>query len=842
MGKTFLADVFVARAKERGYRCRRAATSSAACDIQFGAFAHILPRGLDLSRPVSAFEAARTALAGRRRGRRGVVIVDDVHLLDAASAVTLRQLMSAKEIFLLGTLPPDAPAGSAGRELVRSWGMWNIDLGPVEEKDVEELFRTRLAQPIARHSVRALHQHSRGNPLYLRELVLGGMNSGALAFNGGLWELDEARPLCTPLLKHLVKLRLSGVTPRGHEAIRLLAVCGPLSLADVERLAPLDELADLERNGLIHVTSAKRRTSVTMMYPFYGEAVRAGIRPSQRRRLLLGQVQRTLGYGARRRQDALRMAMWQQDAGAAVDPALLRQAARTASESDDCSQVVKLLHNLPAQDHTLQSRLLLGRALFQLGQAHSAEEILSQISPDKLEEPEKIGVGLLRVTNLLWAARIDDAGRANEALRHQADSTGVHAAVQANQAMILMASRRFAHAREILEDLEGGDAAAALDPQVRAWLYGTSLAPVVQAMQGRPTQAVAWARKAHAMCFDSSLSEPTPFSHPSTRLPSLVLALTEQGNLHEALSMGSNAFTDPVQAGMPSLRLWLAIFLGRAEWLAGRLHTARHWYAEAIALGLRGQSPAFGAMRLALSGIAACLAVTGDTTGAETALTELNQLAPNECGLLPRSEENLGQAWLHASQGRLTAARTILQQAAHNARAHGHITSEALLLTDLARLGGAHDVHARMTELAALCDGHLAPARAAFVNALATQEPAELLDAATELQRLGLNLAAAEAFTEASASWRRGGDNRRAVAAFLNAQIARSACPTARTPILQTKENQWLTPREQEIAQLAADGLSSADIAHKLQLSIRTIGNHLQHIYAKIGVTSRNNY
>jgi DNA-binding NarL/FixJ family response regulator len=49
----------------------------------------------------------------------------------------------------------------------------------------------------------------------------------------------------------------------------------------------------------------------------------------------------------------------------------------------------------------------------------------------------------------------------------------------------------------------------------------------------------------------------------------------------------------------------------------------------------------------------------------------------------------------------------------------------------------------------------------------------------------------------------------------------------------------WLTTREREIAQLATRGLSNADIAARLVLSPRTVGNHLTHIYDKLHVANR---
>ena len=48
-----------------------------------------------------------------------------------------------------------------------------------------------------------------------------------------------------------------------------------------------------------------------------------------------------------------------------------------------------------------------------------------------------------------------------------------------------------------------------------------------------------------------------------------------------------------------------------------------------------------------------------------------------------------------------------------------------------------------------------------------------------------------------------------------------------------------LTPREREIALLAAAGSSSREIADRLVVSVRTVDNHLQNAYRKLGVTRR---
>jgi DNA-binding CsgD family transcriptional regulator len=48
-----------------------------------------------------------------------------------------------------------------------------------------------------------------------------------------------------------------------------------------------------------------------------------------------------------------------------------------------------------------------------------------------------------------------------------------------------------------------------------------------------------------------------------------------------------------------------------------------------------------------------------------------------------------------------------------------------------------------------------------------------------------------------------------------------------------------LSSREREVALLAANGLTSREIAERLFVSKRTVDNHLQRIYTKLGVTGR---
>ena len=131
-------------------------------------------------------------------------------------------------------------------------------------------------------------------------------------------------------------------------------------------------------------------------------------------------------------------------------------------------------------------------------------------------------------------------------------------------------------------------------------------------------------------------------------------------------------------------------------------------------------------------------------------------------------------------------------------------------------------------------------ARARHAAAARARDPGELLGAADDFEALGAMLPAAEAAAAANEAFRRAGDKRAATAALRRSETLAAACEGAATPgLVQATAVVPLSRREREVAMLAAGGLTSKDIAERLHLSVRTVDNHLQRAFTKLGVTGR---
>jgi len=243
-----------------------------------------------------------------------------------------------------------------------------------------------------------------------------------------------------------------------------------------------------------------------------------------------------------------------------------------------------------------------------------------------------------------------------------------------------------------------------------------------------------------------------------------------------------------------------------------------------------------GPRRLALSGLALACAMLGDPDGAAGALAE-RDTGPSFGFREP--EQELADAWAAITSQRPVEAAERFRDAAGRAASTGHLTIESWLLHDLVRTAG-EDTSFRLRELASVCDSPLVSARARHVAALRSRDAPELANVASDFEAMGAMLLAAEAASGAAEAFDRAGDRRAAAAVRRRSTALADACEGAATPALfHARPAVPLSGREREIVRLAAAGLASKEIADRLFLSVRTVNNHLQHAYTKLGVSSR---
>jgi DNA-binding CsgD family transcriptional regulator len=195
-------------------------------------------------------------------------------------------------------------------------------------------------------------------------------------------------------------------------------------------------------------------------------------------------------------------------------------------------------------------------------------------------------------------------------------------------------------------------------------------------------------------------------------------------------------------------------------------------------------------------------------------------------------------AWALVGDGRIGEAVEKLTGAAERA---GSPAAEAYLLYDLARLGAAAGVEARLTELADRLGSPFARALATCAGALAVAEhprPDLVARAAKSLADLGHTPLAAEAMSVAARAARRLGHRSRALLYVEEAAALSGMCEGLRTPLLTIATTPTLTPREREILIMAA-GHTSPQIAARLGVAVSTVNNHLANAYAKLGIAGR---
>ena len=836
VGKTRLADECAALAEELGRQVFRTTADRSNEFVPLGAVTQLLPASV--LREVGAadineglvrarlLDAARRALAGTAGTGPAVLVVDDAHRLDTASLALVDRLLLDRSAFGIATVV----TGEVTPEVVTRWWrderLVRVDLADLDPIGVDTLLHVVLEGALDADASAQLWRACRGNVLALRELVLGALGRGVLVRDDGVWRLTGSLG-ATPRLRELVEARIGRLDQTARGALELLSLCQPVGLGQLEARFGLATLESLEAGGLITVSIDGRRTAVRLAHPIHGEVLRAGLPLLAVRSALLAQAEAIEAWGSRRREDPMRVATWRLEATGRADPELLLRAARLARFSRDHRQAVHLARAALAGRHSGAAGLVLGESLYDLSVYDEAESVLAEAMERASTEEELVRIATVRRRNLFWGCRRDDDALAvARGVASRVRSPVARDEIVTGEAEVLAYGGRPVEALVLLDGVD--------TENPRVGVLSAIGRAAALATTGQTDQAIAVSRRGYEAHL--ALGDELAIAPAGTHVVNRTWALVEAGRLAEAEQLGRTWLDLAARVRMPLGVTWFALHLARCALAQGRPETARQFaqraHANAHAWRFQGLLP------MATAVLAVAPALLGQATDSARWAEQIDARRSGYGFLEP--ELSLGRAWALVAGGQVQKARTMLVAAADQAEHTHHVPVAAWLLHDAIRLGGGQAEAARLTALMSQTDSRFVAARAAHGQALVNDDPAGLAAAVDEFEAIGAILLAAEAATAAAQAWKRRQQQRPAAALLLRAGHLSEYCEGAVTPGLQRSSGIVpLTAREWDVARLAAAGHSSRTIAERLFLSVRTVDNHLGHVYEKLGVNGR---
>ncbi|MEU0879833.1 AAA family ATPase [Lentzea sp. NPDC005914] len=805
-GKTRLAAEVLAVVPHPVVRCYATVATSR---IPLGAIASHVPTDLPAGAPGPGFLAAssvRAAAEHLTRGGRRVLSIDDAHLLDDASLLVLQHVVRHKLTRVICT----ARLGWPGVD-----GLTVVHVDALDQERAEALLTSTLGGPADASTRHLVWANSQGNPLYLKELVAAGRHSGVLTETQGGWSWSGPLEL-SGRLAELVDLTLGRLAEPQRRALELLAYGEPLE----PELMPIPQ--DLVDMGFVRVGDDGR---ARVAHPLYSARLRATcptLRARAHRRALADRLE---AEGADRPGDAVRVATWRLDSGAAESPDVLARAAEQALSAQDWELAERLSRAAVARGATSRVGLVLGLVLMYQRQCAQAEEVLAETMAAGGDMLTVIQVGCTRAFNLFFGLGDEDAAVAvlDEVTAQDLPPELEHAVLFFALTFALeSAPLRIARLGGELLIAEGGWAATA----------GRQVLAFADQFAGRYTEALSRIDANHEAVMATA-----------GRFPSLTNAanwvrnecILRCGDLVNAETRAAQALAEVIEEDRWSVtQVPPRVLLSQSARLRGQAAAAVRITAEGI--------PESGALPmmwdvLLLAEFAAGAALQGQSDRAQRAL------ARAEDGLKPawriaRFAVGAARAWVLAGAGHVNEAMQAALDNAAAARAHGAHSEEIVSLHDAARFGA--DTSPRLLELAKTRRDPLTTAYASHAQARALRDSAGLEEVAAAFTSFGATLYAAEAFAEASRLSRLHDRPRDAERLERQASALAESFDGATTPGLAvTSTLAALTPRQLEIARLAVAGLTNVEIAERLAIAKRTVDNHLHTTYAAVGVTGR---
>jgi DNA-binding NarL/FixJ family response regulator len=830
VGKSRLAREALAEAEASGACTVIAAATKATASIPFATFAPFLGDVPEAAGRLGLFRGVCDRLVDHASGRALVVGVDDAHLLDEGTSALVLHLATTRVAQMVVTVRSGEQCPDAVVALWKDGLLERLDLSPLSVTEATDMAEAHLGGPLDRDARRWIVSTSDGSPLYVRELVSGALESGALSAKDGTWRL-RGTPRPSQRLVDLVALNLGGLDAAERHAIEVVAVAEPLELVVLEQLADASTLPRLERRGLVAMTSTTRDTTVRCAHPLYAEVLVSTIGIATARALRTDVADALERVGADRPGRALRVATWRLDGDGTTDVPLLTTAAKEALARFDFSLAARLAEAALSAGGGVRSAWLLATARLGAGDREGADATLAAWEGKARDEREGARYVMYRIRTLYWAlGELDGLKAFVDRAQHWWTTDTWNDFVAAVRTYLLREAGQYRDAvalgRPLLDRPESHRAVRLFGPaEVAFCLF--QLGHIEQARD------IADRTIEDALTLNATAGGPS-WHVIRTWVEARIHAGTDWNEVHDFLVRLQAVITNN-----PTLFAGMAVMMqGRVALFRGQIDVARRLLTEAARQIDEAGDPMFHfSWCLRMLGQADALA--GDLNAAAAAQARAEQVRERQ-GKRSRDsvERLLTEVWIAATGREFTRAREL---ALATADEQGEsIIGEATFLHAAVRLGApTRNVVSRMQAVCEQTDSALLRAYAEHVAALDARDGVALDAAAATFEAIGVLLHAADAYRDAAVAHDECGRQASARASTAHRARLLRECEGVRVEAVVGLPEVKLSSREREVALLAARGLSNLDIAERLTLSVRTVESHVYRACVKLGVGSR---
>lgn len=823
VGKTRLAREAVAAVPTGSTVVRWAAATESARAIPLGAFTGLL--GPLSGHPHEVLHRAVDSLLDGAERSNALIVIDDAHLLDDTSALLVSQLVLQQKAAVVLTVRTGEQAPDAITAVWKDQHLDRLEIQPLPQSESGALLRAVLGGDVDSATANRLWELTRGNALFLRQLVEHTTLVGGFQRDAGVWRLASA-PVMPPELSTAIEARIDTEPQLVREVVDLLAVCEPLDVALLGELAGPGAAEAAEDAGLVTIDHLGGGLHGRLAHPLYGEVRRATIGLLRARRLR-GRIATALADDTSPEVD-LRRAVLMLESDLDPDVSLLVTAAGRAASLVDFRLAQRLGRAAVAAGGGFRAQSVVAYAAFLAGHPDEAEKELAALSPLATTDAEIVRASMVRATNLALLAK-----RPTEALA----VLDAAAAVSEPESQLPLVALR-----ALLDSYLARPEAAAVasrvltDPSAshESVLLASCALAARFASTGRADDLGPVVARGLAVAFDAA-----EFANFRLTLISIhVMGHMWAGHPHAAATLAREC-RESVKGFLLTEHIGSCL-VGCAELAAGHLSEACRWLRDANA-GL-GSFPGAGGWRYGtLVSLTEALALSGDQAAAQRAAAEL-RAHRHPTMVHWRPLETLAHAWVAAAEGSISAATTLAHQAADLARESQQHAHTVIALHTAARFGDS-TVADELAQLAEHVNGPRAQAAAQHAKALAADDPDGLEAASEHFESIGDLIAAADAAAHAADAHSRRAHKGSANAMSARAQRLADQCDGAHTPALALAAAPLpLSAREREIVTLVARGLSNQEIADRLVLSKRTVEGHLYRAGGKLGVIDRQDF